>query len=124
MKLRIRGNSLRLRLTQGEVQALAETGRVEDTTSFGVSRLVYSLALVDLPGARAVTAHLGSTPQESRIDVHVDPRTGRAWATSDTVGIEGVDDPLRILIEKDYACLKERPHEDDADAFPNPNKTC
>jgi hypothetical protein len=31
---------------------------------------------------------------------------------------------LRILVEKDFACLTKPPHEDDADAFPNPNKSC
>lgn len=124
MKLRIRGDSLRLRLTQGEVHSLAENGSVHETTSFGASRLVYAIRLVDLPAERTLAARLSTTPDESRIEVHVGVETGRAWARSDAVGIEGVDGPLRLLVEKDYACLKERPHEDDGDAFPNPAKTC
>ena len=35
MKLRIKGDSLRLRLTQGEVRQLGETGSVEDRVRFG-----------------------------------------------------------------------------------------
>jgi hypothetical protein len=29
----------------------------------------------------------------------------------------------RILVVKDFACLKDRPGEDDHDAFPNPKKS-
>ena len=124
MKLRIRGDSLRLRLTQGEVLSLAENGRVDERTSFGASRLVYTIRLVDLPDGQTLAARLSTTPEESRIEVHVSVETGRAWARGDVVGIEGADGPLRLLVEKDYACLKERAHEDDADAFPNPKRTC
>ena len=124
MKLRIRGDSLRLRLTQGEVQAFVDSGRVEDTTSFGASRLEYALAFVDLPRGQTLAARLNPTPQGSRIEVRVDAIAGRTWAKSDAVGMESVDGPLRLLVEKDYACLKERPEEDDADAFPNPHASC
>ena len=44
MKLRIKGPSLRLRLTQGEIRALAEHGTVEEEVPFGPGvRLVYRL---------------------------------------------------------------------------------
>ena len=33
----------------------------------------------------------------------------------------GGDEPLRILVEKDFACLVEREGEDDSDAFPHPD---
>jgi hypothetical protein len=58
------------------------------------------------------------------MEVHVASDVARAWANGDEVGFEGLVGPLRVLVEKDYACLTERPHEDDADAFPNPNKSC
>ncbi len=54
----------------------------------------------------------------------------RAWAANDeAVGLEGSQDAgsgrtLRVLVEKDFSCLKERPNEDDSDAFPNPKSTC
>lgn len=31
---------------------------------------------------------------------------------------------LRVLIEKDFACLTERVDEDELDNFPNPNVNC
>ncbi|MDE2051235.1 MAG: hypothetical protein KGJ72_09465, partial [Gammaproteobacteria bacterium] len=44
MKLRIKGDSLRLRLSQGEMRALAERGEVLDQVSFpGGSALRYRL---------------------------------------------------------------------------------
>ena len=31
---------------------------------------------------------------------------------------------LRVLVEKDFACLTVREGEDDEDAFPNPHESC
>jgi len=114
MKLRIRGNSLRLRLSQSEVTALVEDGKVEDAISFGGPRLVYALHLAnDLK-------EIGATFVESRILVAVPGDRGRRWAESDDVGIEHDDGTLRILVEKDFACLRPREGEGDEDAFPHP----
>ncbi|MDF2694542.1 MAG: hypothetical protein K0S65_2925 [Labilithrix sp.] len=122
MKLRIRGDSIRLRLSQAEVAALGEGGRVEEATGFGPGHeLVYAV----FSGGTTLAATLSG----SRIEVAIPSNVARDWATSETVGIEGVQDAgagrtLRILIEKDFACLTTRPHEDDTDAFPNPNTSC
>ena len=122
MKLRIRGDSIRLRLTQSEVQKLADDGRVEDSTHFGPDeRFTYAIV--------AGGAHVEAKLAARTIEISVPAATARAWATSETVGIEGARDvgdgkTLRILVEKDFACLTERPHEDDADAFPNPHSSC
>lgn len=122
MKLRIRGNSLRLRLSQREVAELAEQGTVQDAISFAVgSRLVYALRASD--DAPAPFAHL----EGARIDVTLPASVARAWTSTDQVGIEaeqplGDGGVLRILVEKDFACLKPRAGEDDADAYPHPSK--
>ena len=125
MKLRIRGNSLRLRLSRREVTELAEQGRVEDAIAFGAgpaSRLVYALAVSD--EAPAAFAHL----EGGRIQVTLPTASAREWTSSDRVGIEaeqpnGDGSVLRILVEKDFECLVTRPGEDDRDAYPNPNRT-
>ena len=122
MKLRVRGDSLRLRLTRSEVTALAHDGLVEESVAFGPGRrLVYAIRSVP-EGAPPVAATLDGT----RIEVALPAPDVRRWAESELVGLEGVQDAgegrsLRILVEKDFACLKPRPNEDDADAFPNPN---
>lgn len=115
MKLRIRGNSLRLRLSRGEVTQLAEKGRVEDAITFGPSKLTYVVATSDVD-------HLGATYESNRIVVVIPPKRAAEWASSEEVGIESKGD-LHILVEKDWSCLKPREGEDDSDAFPHPEKT-
>ena len=51
MKLRIRGNSIRLRLSQQDVKVFGEKGRVEDSIQFGASaggQLTYVLASAEV----------------------------------------------------------------------------
>ena len=106
------------------IAAIAEGRRVEESIAFGASpaeRLAYAVAL----DGQTLAARLSSRG----IEVLLPSEAGRAWATGDTVGLEGsqpVGDgrTLRILVEKDFACLTTRPHEDDTDAFPNPNESC
>jgi hypothetical protein len=123
MKLRLRGNSLRLRLTQREVNDLVAVGSVEEKTAFGPQALLaYAIAVGEGPSVSA-------SFEAGAIRVTVPLAEARSWATSDRVGIEAEQataggEPLRLLIEKDFACLKPRTGEDDRDAFPNPNPTC
>ncbi len=119
MKLRTRGNSIRLRLTQGEVSALVEKGRVEEHLAFGGgARLSY--ALVADEAATAIAARYA----EGAITVTVPLGKARTWASSDDVGFEAEQatggEVLRILVEKDWQCLKPRDGEEDKDAFPHP----
>lgn len=115
MKLRIRGSSIRLRLTRSEVAAVAEHGRVEDAVDFGSDeRLVYALAGTDTPT-------LSARFDGGSITVSVPRSRAVAWALGDEVGIES--DPNaspRILIEKDFACLAPRSDEDERDNYPHP----
>lgn len=119
MKLRIRGSSIRLRLSRGEVARLAATGRVDDAIAFGPARqITYSL----------LAAHVAAPSASfdgSAIVVPIPRERARTWTASDEVGIEAGHDVgggtmLSILIEKDFACLVPREGEDDGDAFPNP----
>ena len=120
MKLRLRGNTLRLRLRQGEVRALAETGGVEERTEFapGSPPLVYALRADDTPA-------VGASFEQGRIVVRVPRAAARQWAAGEQVGIDGAQetaggDALRILIEKDFECLDAAAGESQDDAFPNP----
>lgn len=117
MKLRIRGDSLRLRLTQGEVRSLRETGSVIETLHFGPSALHYELrsADVDAPVASFDGGHIVVSLPRARAN---------AWADGDEVGIAAeqalAQGTLALLIEKDFQCLAPREGEDDVDAFPHP----
>ena len=117
MKLRIRGDSLRIRLSQSEVHAFAERGALEDATTFGPSaRLVYALAFGET---------ISATLTGARILVTIPAAAARAWATNEEVGLEAAqstgEGTLKILVEKDFACLKPR-GEEDADAYPHPSE--
>jgi hypothetical protein len=102
MKLRIRGNSLTLRLSRTELKQLAETGKVEDTTRFSSEHsLRYG---IEVRAAGAVTATfagdaiLVSLPK-TRLDL---------WRRPDEISVEGSQPigggkVLQIMLEKDGA---------------------
>jgi hypothetical protein len=119
MKLRIQGNSLRLRLNQSEVAQFSKTGFVEESIQFAPgATLAYALeSMSSLSAPQALYAN-------GWLRIQVPGADATEWFTSDRVGISGHQmlpsgKPLSILIEKDFQCL----HGDDGrdpNAFPNP----
>jgi hypothetical protein len=119
MKLRIKGASLRLRLTQAEVQALAARGRVEEQVPFGSHvNLIYRLCTD--PSSRGLHA----TFDGGVLEIRIPEAMAQAWCASEQVTLaEGQAVPegtLRITVEKDFACLAPRTDEDESDNFPHP----
>lgn len=120
MKLRLRNNSIRFRLTQGEVARLAETGSVEESLSFdGGQTFTYALA------SSVSDAPINARFDGQRVEVTVPVSTVRLWASTDQVGMDAVQPTgdggqLRILIEKDFRCLEPRTGGEDDDTFPHP----
>ena len=100
MKLRIRDNSIRLRLMRGEVDALRETGLVTASTQF--------------PGGRTFRYSLESSPAS------VNPAA--FFSESEIIGEQVLVDgeKLSILVEKDFICLTGRDDEDESDMYPHP----
>jgi hypothetical protein len=123
MKLRIRGNSVRLRTTRSEVAKLMETGRIEEAVFFAAdnhSKLTYALELEDEERQRFLELRY----QPSEITIVVPTAQARAWADGNIVGIYHVLDlgtrgPLELIVEKDFACLDGTAAENH-DTFPNP----
>ena len=121
-KLRIKGNSLRLRVTRSEVSTLIDAGRVEETICFSAGdqmRLTYAL-VCDSAVASAQVRYTGS-----EIAVILPRDQAMTWAGSDQVGIYaavdlGLQGGLDIVVEKDFACLDHSDAEN-IDTFPNPN---
>lgn len=118
MKLRIPGNSLRLRLTRPEIAELLAAGFVEDRLQLGPqaeSALVYRLELSDnVTAPRACfEAHC--------ISIQLPVAAGTLWTDSEQVGIYSEEAwGLKLIIEKDFKCLDPRIDEDDSDAFDHP----
>lgn len=122
MKLRIKGNSLRLRLTRTDLETLLRSGRVEDAISFGAdpgARLVYALE------HREDQAQAAAQFQAQEITVRLPSQAARQWQASGQIGIYanlpvGAQGNLELILEKDFACL-DRSDADNADTFPHPN---
>lgn len=125
MKLRIRGNSIRLRLSQGEVTALITDGAISESVQFSAApmdRLTYSVQLSLRASEPSASYNNGG------ILVTLPRGLAVQWAGSDQVGIEHAQSmeqgsELRIAVEKDFRCLQPRPQEDEADNFPHPDPT-
>ena len=120
MKLRIRDNSIRLRLTQTEVEAVVNDGRVAGTVMFSVdSYFDYVLQCSDeilVPQAALSGNVLTVSAPEFMI---VNWANSNDVSISDTQEVDG-DVDLHILIEKDFACLAPREGEDESDMYPHP----
>jgi hypothetical protein len=119
MKLRVRGSSIRLRVTRGEVAQLVAGAAVREEVPLGPMPLRYALSVADVPAIAASFA-AGS------LDVRIPRDLAREWLESEQVGVEAQQPAagggsLHVLLEKDFACLKPRAGEDDGDAFPNPD---
>jgi len=122
MKLRIRGDSIRLRLKRGEVnQLVAGTGIVEQT-HFPGTVFTFCLDTTD-------DHNISATFNDSRLRVSLPKLRLADWASTDAVSMHAEQQlpgtgSLSVLIEKDFSCLEPghfRNCEDDADTFPHPH---
>jgi hypothetical protein len=122
MKIRIQGNSVRFRLKQFEVEALAANGIVKEVTAFGKEEQD-QLQFVLLKGAQF------SIEQNSTIiELNIPENIVNNWVHTDLVGFEeklitSKGKEINILVEKDFRCLT-RSDEEEAGSYPNPMKQC
>lgn len=116
MKLRIKGNTIRFRLTQTEIDSIGK-GSVEDKTQFPIGNsLIYKIQQGD---------SFSTAFSEGVVLITVPSELVDSWATSDKISIDysfELEDGnhLEISLEKDFKCLTERPKEDETDMYPNP----
>lgn len=121
MKIRIKGNSLRFRVTQSELARLMGEGRIDETIYFSPaedSRLTYVLE----NQASSSSTTLRYRPPE--VAIVLSTADLRAWAESNQVGIYAAADlavrgVLDLCVEKDFACL-DLSDAENIDTFPNP----
>jgi hypothetical protein len=118
MKLRIKGDSLRLRLTKSEVEQLETRAQVEEPVHFGPATLIYRLSRGD--SVPDITA----TYTDNVIDIRIPDTQALAWCRNEEVTLAHSQalpaGSLRIVIEKDFACLAPREDEDESDHFAHP----
>ena len=121
MKLRIKDNSIRLRLTQTEVEQIGNGDQIHNNLNFtGGERVSYLLV-----GSAVENPEIDY--KDNRISISVPTEILTIWANSNEVSLLyelslDHDNVLKLLIEKDFACLTPREDEDESDLFPHPEK--
>jgi len=116
MKLRIQGNSIRLRLGRSEVERFATDHDISDSVEFGSGQaFTYRLSSGD---------QLMATCTPNVISIVVPLALAQEWANSHQVSMEGElplysGKTLQVLVEKDFKCI-HKGEDTNQDAYPNP----
>ena len=117
MKIRIKGNTLRLRLSQSEVRQLELNGSVSDSIHFPGNRLGYTLSKSD-------RSEIEAGFEGNQIVVKAPLAIVKNWTETETVGFQTTldlenEESLFILVEKDFKCSADR-NEDESDLYDPP----
>ena len=118
MKIRIKGNSLRYRLTKSDVVLLTRNGQVTESIHFGSASLQYELVVTKAD-------HLSAAFHDNCITVYFPSSWLNDWVNTEAVGftqivdINNTPEGLTLVIEKDFTCL-DKVSEDQSDNYPNP----
>ena len=120
MKLRIKANTIRFRLTRSEVERFGKEGYIESNTAF-VSN-VFTYALQSRPDE--LGHELSADFKDCILPLYIPEKMAQQWVNSEIVGFNtwmDVDngEKLYLLLEKDFKCLDETV-EDQSDNFENP----
>jgi hypothetical protein len=121
MKLRIRGDTIRLRLKRAEVDQIAAGISIVERTHFEDSVLTYRL---DSSENNDISARFDN----GNLVVNLPKSKAADWASTGDVSLHAVQKisatvSLSLLIEKDFSCLEPGHHRDcadDVDTFPHP----
>ena len=122
MKIRIKDNTLRFRLSTTDLKTLKKEGKVESRCQFGTSQ-VFKYSVISKKNHKKEI--LCAEIKKSHIWIELAESEVKKWIKSDFEGFEanidnGTEEGLFVIIEKDWQCLKPR-DEDESDLFPNPN---
>ena len=112
MKIRIKGNSLRYRLTRSDIAVLTQQGHLQEQTAFAGQPLIYSISI-------AAEEQLAAVYANHTITLYLSAAMVAALADTDQVGFEDKTGTLHLLVEKDFTCL-DNVEEDQSDNYPNP----
>ena len=122
MKLRICGDSIRLRLKISEVERIAAGESLVEVTHLPDSVLTYCLEVSENGGMTA-------TFSDGKLVVTLPKADAEAWANTSEVSLLS-EQPLAdagtlsLLVEKDFECLEPGHHRDcrdDEDTYPHPS---
>lgn len=123
MKIRIKGNSVRLRLSRPEIDLFEKEGYIEEKTEFADNTFCYAIQ-------KLFDGHsLDASFTGQKLTVFVPKAVMQEWVHTDIVGFSHYlplreDKTLFLLVEKDYKCIDGDETEDQSDYYDNPIKIC
>ena len=122
MKIRIKGNSIRFRLTKTEVDNFGSVGVLNEKTEFGNNEFIYSLQ------STISVNEMSAKLEGNKITMFIPEAIKEEWVKTNIVGFDhkmpiGNGKDLFLLVEKDFVCL-DNTFEDQSDNYPNPNAVC
>ncbi|MFI5161754.1 MAG: DUF7009 family protein [Sphingobacteriales bacterium] len=115
MKIRIKGNSLRYRLSMSDVARFARDGYIGEVVDFGKTRLIYALQ-------KGSNDRLEAEFMNNKIVVFMPQSWAEELIRTDRVGFDQKG-PVYLLVEKDFQCI-DNVAEDQSDNYPNPSLVC
>ena len=124
MKIRLQGNSIRYRLKEPEVKAFNVNGRLTEIIQFGNTHDKQLCFVLQRSSNTEVTVSY----EAATTIVYVPEQLARQWTETTLVGFDAVVEigngkTLKILVEKDFACLDAN-EEENAGSYPNPSQQC
>lgn len=124
MKIRIKNNSVRLRLSKPDLDQFGKEGYIEEKTEFPGSTFTY--AIQKLFDGKALDASF----IDQKLTLFVPKHIVQEWTDTAIVGFNhalpvGENRTLFLLIEKDFKCIDgDTATDDQSEYFDNPVKTC
>lgn len=123
MKIRIKDNSIRFRLTKSDVSQLKKDGLVTSKTVISPEHIFEYALKVDHDAQ-----HISASFDSETITMIVPAQQANIITDTDEITIQGIqrngeEGDLFLLIEKDLQCL-DPTHEDQSDMYENKNTVC
>jgi len=121
MKVRIKGNSIRIRLEQNEVKRLKADGKIEEQVYLGLTKDEFIRYVIQKTSRLDIRAFF----RLNEIKIEAPTALIDQWAESEITSLESIQEIkeesyLKIRIEKDLKPLLDR--EEQEDWFPNPKR--
>ena len=112
MKIRIKGNSVRFRLTKSDLAKLGNELIVREHTEFMSKTFTYEIQITQ-------NEELAADFVDCHLILQLPMNMLNELIQTETVGFNGQSGLVMLLLEKDFTCLDEV-NEDQSDNFPNP----
>ena len=133
MKIRIKGNSVRFRLTKTEVDTFCKTGLFEEQTDFGETLFKYRLKAIPQEELLNISFKDVTLPElekrnisfeNNTITLYANEKEVKGWHKSSRISFEysvkkNKSTAMLLLLEKDFVCM-DATVEDQSDNYPNP----